>query len=34
MPEVTLVSAGFIVIMSRGLLNFNLISTIIVNTGD
>jgi len=31
MPEVPLVSTGFIVVMSRGLLNFNLISTI-VNT--
>jgi hypothetical protein len=34
MPEVPLVSTGFVVIMSHGLLNFNLISTVIVNTED
>ena len=34
MPVVPLVSTEFIVIMSRGLLNFSLLSTIIVNTED
>ena len=34
MPVVPLVSTGFIVIMSHGLLNFSLISTFIVNTEE